>query len=156
MEHVFAYASLTAEPGARPARLRGFRRQWGVAMDNAVDLPGYKFYVEPSGRRPAVCVAFLDIVEEAGASVPGALVPVDPARLPLLDRRERNYERRDVSDCFEAGRVWTYTGRPGGRERLRRALDQGTAVVQRAYLELCGVPESPPCPVVDLVRRDLP
>jgi cation transport regulator ChaC len=43
---VFGYGSLlpagvAALPaGAVPCRLRGWRRTWGVAMDNARDLPG--------------------------------------------------------------------------------------------------------------------
>jgi gamma-glutamylcyclotransferase (GGCT)/AIG2-like uncharacterized protein YtfP len=147
---VFAYGSLVARPDARPARLPGFRRTWGVAMDNTADLPGYKHYVDPTtGERPAVAVAFLDLVED------GALLAVAPEALSALDARERNYRRVDVSDRLGAGtRVWTYVGREDSRARLRAALGHGTAVVQRAYLELAGVPEPPPCPVVDLLRVD--
>lgn len=150
MDRVFAYGSLTAA-GGEPARLAGFRRVWGVAMDNAVDLPAYKHYVDPdTGERPAVCVAFLDLVEDPDAAVDGVLLGAPD--LEALDRRERNYERRDVSDRFGSGRVWTYTGRPESRARLRHALAAGTLVVQRAYLELVAVPEPPPCPVRDLLR----
>ena len=34
--------------------LHGYRRQWGVAMDNRRDLPGYKHYTDEFGLRPAV------------------------------------------------------------------------------------------------------
>ena len=158
VQHVFAYGSLAARPDARPARLDGFRRTWGVAMDNRIDLAGYKFYVDPAtGERPAVAVAFLDLEEAPGESVAGSLVPVSADDLPGLDARERNYERHDVSNRFGdgAGRVWAYLGRPDSRARLRRALACERAVVQRAYLELCGVTEEPPCPVRDLVRVNL-
>ena len=35
-------------------------------MDNSVDLPGYKHYVDPDGARPDVKVTFLNLVEAAG------------------------------------------------------------------------------------------
>lgn len=154
MERVFAYGSLAAA-GGEPARLPGFRRVWGVAMDNSVDLPAYKHYVDPAtGERPAVFVAFLDLVEDPAAVTDGVLL--DAADLAALDRRERNYVRRDVSDRFGGERVWTYLGRADSRARLRTALADGTAVVQRSYLELAAVPEPPPCPVVDLLRMQSP
>ena len=89
--HVFGYASLVGADGLRPATLRGHRRVWGVAMDNTVDLPGYKRYLAPDGSRPALCVAFLDVVPDASASVEGLCVPVDGDALAWLDDRERNY-----------------------------------------------------------------
>ena len=56
--HVLAYGSLAVATSGTPAVLHGHRRRWGVAMDNAVDLPGYKAYVDPAtGERPAVHVA---------------------------------------------------------------------------------------------------
>src|SRR3712207_7042258 len=44
---VFGYASLVDRPGAHEAELRGFHRRWNAAMDNSVDLPGYKHYLDP-------------------------------------------------------------------------------------------------------------
>ena len=65
--YVFGYGSLVALPDAVPARLRGYRRVWGVAMDNTVATPGYKVYENPEGARPAVAVAFLDLAEDPDA-----------------------------------------------------------------------------------------
>ena len=107
-EFVFGYGALTAlADGAAPSRtpaaggfvcdLREHRRQWGVAMDNRRDLPGYKHYTDAAGDRPPVFVCFLDIAADAGSSVNGLCVPVDAVRLRALDVRERNYRRRDVS-----------------------------------------------------------
>jgi gamma-glutamylcyclotransferase (GGCT)/AIG2-like uncharacterized protein YtfP len=167
-EYVFGYGSLTALAPARPARLRGHRRVWGVAMDNSLDIPGYKRYERPDGSRPRVYVAFLDVVEEPGAEVTGALVPVDSAALDALDARERSYTRVDVTGQVErpGGRVWTYAGSPAGRERFRRARDGGTVVVsgeyllrvQEAFAALAiGDPPGPDgLPVVELRRIDLP
>jgi hypothetical protein len=132
---VLAYGSL-ATTGAPRARLLGARRTWGVAMDNAVDLPGYKAWLAPDGTRPAVHVAFLDI-EDAHGHVDGALV--EATDLAALDRRERQYRRVDVTDRVDGApsraRVWTYAGRPESRERLQRARAAGTAVVAAPYLE---------------------
>ena len=93
---VFGYGSLVALPGAVRSELGGHRRLWGVAMDNAVDIPGYKRYLAPDGSRPDVCVAFLDIEPDACGSVIGACFAV--ADLAALDCREHNYERVDVTD----------------------------------------------------------
>ncbi|WCB95543.1 hypothetical protein DSM104299_04292 [Baekduia alba] len=178
--YVFGYASLVAAPGARPARLRGHRRVWGVAMDNSVAVPGYKVYELPDGTRPAAAVAFLDLerADDDHAIVDGALMEVDDADLARLDARERQYERVDVSGRIAAdgltGRpVWTYVGRAPGRARVA-AGRAGTAevVVQRAYVDLveaafarlgddalaryrAGTELPPPFPVLELARVDL-
>jgi hypothetical protein len=139
VEFVFAYGSLAADlAGGHAAELRGHRRYWGVAMDNRVDVPGYKHYrLRSDGSRPAVCVAFLDLAADEQAVTTGVCVPIEPAQLPALDRRERNYERVDVTGAVAAARgtVWAYVGTPAGHERLRRAREDGDAVVSRDYLE---------------------
>ena len=115
---VFGYASLTAL-GGRPAVLPGWRRVWGVAMDNRVAIPGYKRYRDPrTGEPPAVHVAFLDIVEDPASSVAGVLL--EAPDLSLLDARERNYVRREV--LTDAGPAWAYVGSEEGRRRFAQAL----------------------------------
>ena len=59
MDWVFAYGSLLPAGRDRAARGRGarrtcvgWRRSWSVAMDNSVDLPGYKHYVGPTASVP--------------------------------------------------------------------------------------------------------
>jgi Gamma-glutamyl cyclotransferase, AIG2-like len=176
--HVFGYASLVALPGARPATLRGHRRVWGVAMDNAVAVPGYKVYVSPDGARPAVAVAFLDLEADPAHDVDGALLAVDAAALAALDARERQYRRVDVTGAIAAdpppaGPVWTFVGAAPGRARVA-AGRAGTApvVIQRAYADLVAAAfaargddalaryragtEPPPFPVAELTRVDLP
>ena len=108
-------------------------------MDNRLDLPGYKYYRRPDGSRPAVQVAFADIIPEPGGpSVNGVCAPVEPAALAALDARERNYDRIDVTDRLEdpPGRTWAYTGSIAGRARLARGMALRTAVVARGYLAL--------------------
>ena len=182
-EFVFGYGSLTALPDAVPASrrarpegfvcdLRGHRRQWGVAMDNRRDLPGYKHYTDAAGRRPPVFVCFLDIVADRASAVNGLCVPVDAGHLAVLDDRERNYERREVSALVDAGgaRVWTYVGRREARLRMRWAVGARRAVIDgptstpvAAGLQALGADEyeagvaslSPGrLPVVALTRHD--
>lgn len=175
-EHVFGYGSLVADLAAegRPARLVGYRRTWGVAADNAHAIPGYKRYLSPDGTAPDVFVAFLDVVEDPGAAVSGLLAPVSADELNALDRRERNYERLDVTAALDApidGRAWTYVGSPEGRARLAEGLERGTAVIQREYLERArrallalgdghdsgfAAADLAALPVLDLERADLP
>lgn len=152
VDTVFGYGSLRV-PGARPARLRGWRRTWGVAMDNRVAIPGYKAYEDPAtGERPAVHVAFVDVVEDPAAAVDGALL--EAADLALLDARERNYVRRVVRT--DAGPAWLYVGTAAGRARFAAGLGAGTLVVDAGYLALLGDDVGPPpCPVVALRRVDL-
>jgi hypothetical protein len=187
---VFGYGSLTARPGPVLTRelkehgfvadVSGLRRVWGVAMDNRHDLPGYKYYTDGDGRRPGVFVAYLDLVSADSASrdptarVNGACLPVDDALLEQLDRRERNYERMDVSDLIEAGgaRVWAYIGMAAARARLAEGRRTDTAVIDAGYVatveaafamlgdgELATVRASlapGDLPVVALTRHELP
>jgi len=142
MQFVFAYGSLAADlRGSHRAELPGRRRAWGVAMDNRVDVPGYKHYrLRCDGSRPPVCVAFLDLRDDdPHATTTGVCVPVDDAQLPIIDHRERNYERIDVTgslaDGGPGGVVWAYVGTPTGRRRLQDARERGRAVISRDYLE---------------------
>ncbi len=156
-QYIFGFGSLvaaamlgfTTEPApashGEAVTLVGFRRTWGVAMDNSVDLPHYKYYVTADpGRadagpvRPDVCVAFLDIEEHAGSVVNGLLNRVDARDLARIDARERNYRRIDVTLMVPAaaGTVWAYLGRDDARERRARAAAQGRLVVQREYVEM--------------------
>ncbi len=178
LEHVFGYASLVLDEGGRGtvARLPGYRRVWGVATDNLRAIPGYKMYLSRSdASRPAVYVAFIDIEPDPSSAVNGLVRQVSKAELKLLDLRERNYDRVDVSGQIEGespGRVWTYRGSPEGRDRLRRGRAQRRAVVSRDYLEKvrAGLAALGPeherafaessflddLPVADLERLDLP
>jgi hypothetical protein len=130
-EFVFGYGSLAGEHPGIVARLTGHRRTWGVAMDNSVDIAGYKHYETPDGGRPDVRVCFLDIEPDPSTTVNGVLLPVE--RPDELDARERNYVRQEMTELIDGaeGRVWAYVGSPEGRSR-RRA---GRAVISRAYLE---------------------
>jgi dephospho-CoA kinase len=174
--YIFGYASLVAAPAAGRALLRDHRRVWGVAMDNAVEVPGYKVYAMPDWQRPVLAVAFLDLEEAGGAEVEGTLLAVDASGLAALDQRERQYERVDVTalvDPAPDGTVWTYLGRAPGRARVAAGrTGTATVAIQRSYVELVEAAfaawgddalaryhastEPPPFPVLDLTRIDLP
>ena len=182
---LFAYGALVAHapPGISRrqtgsgviADLPGFRRTWGVAMDNRLSIPGYKYYVDPvTGARPAAVVAFLDIEPCPGSTVNGICVPVTADRLDVLDRRERQYGRIDLRERFPmlSGPVWAYVGGEPGRLRRREGDRTGITVVARDYIvgverafDELGARErraydlstaSAGCPVIALSRRRVP
>jgi cation transport regulator ChaC len=181
-QHVFGYGSLTryAEDiqtaPLRISRLNDHRRTWNVAMDNTVDVPGYKHYLSEDGSsRPSAFVTFLNVVAAVGTAVNGVLLPVDDEQLAALDRRERNYERVDVVEQLDApvaGRVWCYVGRAEARERFELGMTRGTALVDARYrdsvregfallgaaalAEFDASTDRPRCAVAPLLRVDLP
>jgi hypothetical protein len=171
---LLAYGSLVADlpgdPLARP--IKGLARRWNVAMDNRVDLPGYKFYVDAhTGKRHEGHVAFLDLVEDDDVTLNGLLFELDGDALDALDRRERNYERVDVTELVAdpPGPVAAYVGTSEARIRFDAALGASDVVASAAYSEhvraafaaydeLPGYEQStdhPPCPYVNLARIDL-
>lgn len=175
---VFGFGSLVGRPAAAGhlAELHGFRRTWDVAMDNRVTLPGYKYYVDPvTGERPEVFVTFVNLCPAAGMSVNGYCMPVTAEQLGLLDERERNYRRIEVSEHVEpcdGARVFAYVGRAEARARYEEGLAAGTAVVHAAYHRGLGAaferlgPEAarrfaastdpPSCVIRELTRVDVP
>jgi hypothetical protein len=158
------------------ADLLGCRRRWQVAMDNSRDLPGYKYYVDAAtGQRPPVYVTFVDLAPDPDCAVNGVVFPVDEEALAALDRRERNYERREVTGRLSAapnGSVWSYFGRADARERYEHGRSTHAAVVSRAYLagvregfvqlggeeprRFASSTDDPGVPVRDLMRVEIP
>lgn len=128
-----------------------------MAMDNRQTIPGYKYYVNPeSGERPPVYVTFMCIWPQRSARVEGVLLEVDDAGLAALDRRERNYDRRDVTAYVPAdGPVWAYVASADGRARYAAGRAAGAAVVSAEYLARVPDGEPPELPVVPLLRRDV-
>ncbi len=152
---IFAYGSLVDPESAASslkledwtaddfpiAHLRGYRRTWNVAMDNEVDLPNYKYYVETDGNRPSAFVAFLNIVEddEASTSVNGCLMRINERQKKDLMQRERNYELREVSDRIGPrpgkGKVFAFVGLDEAIARFERAKPEKPVVVSSSYVE---------------------
>ena len=127
----------------RYCELMGFKRTWSVAMDNTLNEPGYKYYVDPQTRsRPDVFVAFVNLEPHDGETargVSGILFEVGPEALSILDRRERNYHRCDVTPAISAavdGTVWTYIGHAEARARYEAGLASNRLVISAAYRDL--------------------
>jgi hypothetical protein len=79
-------------------------------------------------------VTFLNLYPAAEGRVNGVAFPVTADELDELDRRERNYDRTDVTRLIDAdlgGTVWTYLGSEAARERFAA----GAAVVAQGYFE---------------------
>jgi hypothetical protein len=138
-DYVFGYASLVAleNADALPGRLCGFRRCWGAAMNNWEGGEDAKHWLDrETGERPRIRVAYLDIYEQADSVVNGLALSVDSERLRVLDARELNYARIEVSAAFEPTvpqRVFTYIGLDAARERCRRGVAENNAFVSRDY-----------------------
>jgi hypothetical protein len=101
---------------AAPARLRAWRRTWGLSRDNDASE---KTFALADGTRPRFCLG-LDLVPDDDAPPPnGALIALTETELDRLDQREIRYERVDITDAIaseiEFERVITYRSRPQHR-----------------------------------------
>lgn len=146
IEWVFGYGSLVdlTAPlvleghvhSPMPGRLRGFRRRWGAAMNNWEAGEEEKHFLDvPSGLKPRVTVAYLDLVESPGDTANGLAIPVDETRLAELDAREINYVRVEVSGAFQPAvpqRVFVYLGTEAARRRCLGA--EAEICVSRQYV----------------------
>lgn len=149
---VFGYGSLVAleslgdtigrhlGPGERhAAHLSGYGRRWNYG---SLHLRGDWTHdgVEVRGG----LVVSLGLAPSADERCNGVVVRVTDAELALLDRRERDYERTDVTERIAldtpevavGGRVVTYVPRPSAVERYEAARDAGRAAVRRTYWDL--------------------
>ena len=118
-------------------RLRGFRRLWNIARDNSVDMPGRAPYFCPdTGARPDIFVAVLNICRDSDCTINGVAIRVGAAELALLDQREANYDRIDVTEHADIelpGRLWVYRGSAAAEARYRTGVARGAAVVSTSY-----------------------
>jgi len=109
--------TLPGERAAFPATLKGYRRKTNAPFD------GY---------------AYMNIVEDAEASVEGIIIPLTLAELAILEKREEGYEQVDVTGQIDAsvtGKVFAFI--------MPNAADSGLKV-PRSYLLTClqGVSEN--------------
>jgi len=150
MAFVFGYGSLVSSeslkryvkednPRFQYITIQGLRRDWSVAMDNSVDLPAYKYYLDENDVRIQKYVAFLNVAFDPSKKVNGILFEVDSAKLPSLDLRERNYDRVEIThllpEAYRTQTVWTYMGKEESKKRFSSGYDQGKVVIHEAYLE---------------------
>jgi cation transport regulator ChaC len=167
MEFVFGYGSLVSPASAAatlghdlvgyaPARLAGMRRAWVVGSD-ATSHPERAFLRADGSVFTGVTVV-LGLVPDPVTGCGGAVFAVDAADLTLLDLRERNYRRVDVTGRVTGPghppphTVWAYVPRQRAVARLRsgrelRVRAQYVAVVEAAFAAIGRL---------DAYRRDTP
>ena len=108
-------------------------------MDNSVDLPGYKHYVDrrrPAPRGDGLLPRHRRAIPAPWSTASRCAVGVD--ELPALDARERNYERCEVTGQLDValdGRVWAYSGTRAGRVRAERGRRERRLAVASDYHE---------------------
>lgn len=144
-EALFAYGSLVDPASAAltlgreldPAALTratapGHRRRFSAARDN---LACEKTFALADGSLPPTVLGInLELAEaDAGEAPNGILIPVGPADLARLDRRELRYRRAPLHVAGAGGarfeRVWAFCARP---ECFAPEAPAG-AVILRAY-----------------------
>jgi len=148
-QYIFGYGSLVdrgdlalylgeEKPQYEFVKFKGLKRDWSVAMDNRADVPNYKYYVNAAQERVDKYIAFLNVSFDPNAEINGVIFPVDEAKLPELDARERNYRRVEISHLSQSvhqGRVWTYMAKESSRQRFMEGLAQDKVVIQKAYID---------------------
>jgi cation transport regulator ChaC len=120
------------------AEVAGFGRRWNYGVLHAsASGPG------PDGTLVDYALVALGVVRAATESVNGVVGWVEPDELALLDRRERHYDRVDVTDLTtvhgagdEARSVAVYFPRPEAVAHYERARDAGRAAIEQRYWDL--------------------
>lgn len=147
---VFGYGSLVSPDsfghtlGRRPrlgidffeAEITGYGRRW-----NYGSLRSTGRATDHTGTIREWAIIALGVTPAAGETVNGTVGWVDHDELVGLDRRERHYDRVDVSSLATVhgevdGPIVTYVPRPEAIERYTQARDRGEAAVDRRYFDL--------------------
>jgi cation transport regulator ChaC len=118
------------------ATLSGYGRRWNYgSLHLRGDWRHGDAFVENG------LVVSLGLTAEDDARCNGVVVRVTSDELAMLDWRERDYQRTDVTDRIAAdgpltGPVVTYVPRPSAIERYQEARDARRAAIRRSYWEL--------------------
>jgi cation transport regulator ChaC len=152
--YVFGYASLVSPESVeltlghevdrskvQEAELHGWSRAWNVGSDH--ESHPERTFLLADGRRFDGVTVVLGIERVPAGSCHGAVFPVDRRDLELLDVRERNYDRVDVTrdvtwpgkapDCV----VFTYVPHASAVSRLQDAIASGRPVnIRQGYADL--------------------
>jgi cation transport regulator ChaC len=137
---LLSVASLEATLGRRyagpfvPARVRGWRRGWDVAV------PNHRYSAGDGGAtfRPRY-ILYLNVRPDQGTLLNGVVFVAGPAEVAALDRREWVYDRRDVAAHLEGvrvvgGEVGMYVGNPG--HLMTGVRSPRVAAVRASYLRI--------------------
>jgi len=120
------------------AEVSGFGRRWNYGVIHA-SASG----AGPGGTTIDYTLVALGVVRAVDESVNGVVGWVDADELVLLDRRERHYDRVDVTDRSTvhgagdvSGPVVVYVPRREAIEHYERARDEGRAAIEQRYWDL--------------------
>lgn len=120
------------------AEITGFGRRWnyGVMHSTGSTAAG-------DGTRREWTIVALGLVESAAEAVNGVVGWVEREELVDLDRRERRYDRVEVTAGATvhgagdiSGSIVTYVPRSEARRHYEDARDRGVAAVERRYWDL--------------------
>lgn len=124
------------------AELVGYGRRWNYGV---VHISAQWTRDDGTDVDDGTIVA-LGLVESPEETVNGVVASIAGGELVNLDRRERSYDRVEVTDAITVpddvggivdGAVYTYVPRPESIAAYEAARDQGTAGVRRTYWDLC-------------------
>ena len=121
----------------QPCRLLEYRRAWNIARDNADDIPGLDHFVHgATGARVDGFIVSVNVRPAPGRWVNGIAFRAAAAEIAILNKRESNYDRIDVTKLIEpapGGRVWVYRGKVAAEARYAQGVAAGTAMINSAY-----------------------
>lgn len=145
---VFGYGSLVspasmartikrvAEPGVDffEAELAGYGRRWNYGVEHIVAT----WTLDDGTAIDDGVIVALGIIESANDAVNGVIASLTDAEMAYLDRRERNYDRVDVTSVITTAAetsdpIYVYVPRVSAIERYESAREQGIAGVRRTY-----------------------
>lgn len=154
------------------AELAGFGRRWNYGVMHTEGTS-----TDVDGSAATWTIVALGLVRSDEEHVNGVVGWVDDTEIEALDRRERHYDRVDVTasatvHASPAGPglpVVTYVPRPEARRHFEAARDGGRAAIERRYWDLVdgafaalgpdrharyhATTPSPGLPIVELQRR---
>jgi hypothetical protein len=105
--------------------LIGFKRIWNIVRDNS-GKNGYIQYFLPDGELPNEPILLINIVPSINSVVNGIAFKISDSELEILDNRERNYNRIDISGGLseEIGKCFAYTGKSEAIQRYQRCRNK--------------------------------
>ncbi|MEY2957459.1 MAG: dephospho-CoA kinase [Actinomycetota bacterium] len=128
---------LAVGPEFVAAELVGFGRRWNYGIGGFEGVG-----VGPDGVERSWTLIALGVIESPEESVNGVVVRVSATELADLDRRERNYDRVDVTASIDHAavpgdeRIVTYVPRAGAIALAESAHASHTAAIERRYHDL--------------------
>lgn len=151
-----------------PAEVAGYQRRWNYGIRGRSG-----WWTDDDGVEHERTIVALGVVPAPDEAVNGVVVRLSDQELVLLDRRERHYDRVDVTSSTTApdevdGPIVTYVPQAEAIEHYASARDRGVAAIERRYWNLVerafaalgpgqlqrfrATTPAPDVPVLDIVR----